>query len=40
MPVIGRLLDFVLNRLLLPIAPYQVVVASKDRRDPASMHSA
>jgi ubiquinone/menaquinone biosynthesis C-methylase UbiE len=31
-PLLGRLLDLVLNRLLLPIAPYQVVVASKDRR--------
>lgn len=32
MPGVGRVLDFLLNRLLLPIAPYQVVVASKDRR--------
>lgn len=36
MPLAGRLLDLVLNRLLLPIAPYQVVVASKDRRGAAS----
>lgn len=32
LPLLGSLLDLVLNRLLLPIAPYQVVVASKDRR--------
>ncbi len=36
MPVIGPLVNFVLNRLLLPIAPYQVVVASKDRRGDAT----
>jgi SAM-dependent methyltransferase len=30
-PLLGRLFDLVLNRLLLPIAPYQVVVASRDR---------
>jgi len=32
LPLVGRTLDFLLNRLLLAIAPYQVVVASKDRR--------
>jgi len=31
LPLLGRLFDLVLNRLLLPIAPYQVVVASRDR---------
>jgi SAM-dependent methyltransferase len=39
MPVIGHLVDFLLNRLLLPIAPYQVVVASKDRRGGAASAS-
>jgi ubiquinone/menaquinone biosynthesis C-methylase UbiE len=36
LPLIGGLLDFLLNRLLLPIAPYQVVVASRDRRGASS----
>ena len=31
LPLLGRLFDLVLNRLLLPIAPYQVVVASRPR---------
>jgi SAM-dependent methyltransferase len=36
LPLLGRLFDLVLNRVLLPIAPYQVVVASRDRRQSSS----